>query len=374
LKRTLANVLLATSLTVLVAGIRATAKAQTAKTPSSSARAEKFEIRPSGTALGGVLYLTVKGMERKVYDPVFAAWIINDGLDVIFSSSDGAGGFEDEGQSLRIYNVRSRLTRKIMSEYTGINAVQAVKTTTGAVALLVKLQDGGLGGSYFAVVDPARGEVFYRRWAEATDINADVVTLAFYRESDWDAINDARNWKEGSPETVISTTKVRPEKVEQVDLKMALKGSVINNRSSYEDAERPAKTKDVKIYLWNAGSQTADIALTPVARQANGLAPLRPTLEALFAGATQEEEAKGLSSSTFGLKFLGVTLRNGLATVRFSQPPNQTNYGSRGPAVFAQAIEKTARQFPTVRKVEICAVGDTLIDSQLEKPFPKCHR
>ena len=42
--------------------------------------------------------------------------------------------------------------------------------------------------------------------------------------------------------------------------------------------------------------------------------------------------------------------------------------------IFAQSIEKTARQFSTVKKVNICAVGDTLIDSQLEKPFAKCPK
>jgi spore germination protein GerM len=103
-------------------------------------------------------------------------------------------------------------------------------------------------------------------------------------------------------------------------------------------------------------------------------APLRPALEALFTGPTKEEEAKGLSSSTFGMRFEGVTLTNGVALVKFSQPANETNYGSLGPAIFAEAIEKTARQFPTVKKVEICAVGETLIDSQLEKPFPKCAK
>jgi hypothetical protein len=363
------NFLLAVSLFILVPSVAASATTQT-----KSARAEKFEIRPADAPLGGSLYISVNGRERKVYDPVFAAWIINDGQDVVFSSNDGAGGFEDEGQSLRIYNVQSRLTRKILSEYAGVNAVEAVETSAGAVALLVKLQDGGLGGSYFAVVDPARGEVFYQRWAEATAIKGDIVTLAFYSESDWDTINDARDWKEASPNTVISTTKVKPEKIEQVDLQVALKGRVISNRNSYDLADEKPKTKDVKIYLWNANSNTADIALTGVVRQANSRAPLRPTLEALFAGVTKEEEEKGLSSSTFGMKFLGATLQNGLATVKFSQPPNQTNYGSLGPAIFAQAIEKTARQFPTVKKVEICAVGDTLIDSQLEKPFPKCRK
>lgn len=349
--------------------------AQTAKSGSTQARAEKFEIKPSDAPLGGTLYISVSGRPRKVYDPVFAAWMINDGRDVVFSSSDGSGGFENEGQSLRIYNVQTRLTRKIMSEYTGVDAVQAVKTSTGAQALLVKMSDGGLGGSYFAIVDPNRGEVFYRRWAEVTAINGDQITLAFYREEDWDAINNARNWRQDSSNTVISITKVAPEKTEPVDLKVALKGQVIVNRNSYELSEsEEKKTRDVKIYLWEANSNQPDIALTAVMRQVDRRAPLRLTLEALFAGATKDEEGKGLSSSTFGMKFVGVTLQNGFALVKFSQPPNQTNYGSQGPMIFAQAIEKTARQFPTVKRVQVCAVGDTLIDSQLEKPFPRCSK
>lgn len=349
--------------------------AQTGKTAAAQARAEKFEIRTSNAPIGGSLHITVNGRARKIYDPVFAAWIINDGRDVVFSSSDGSGGFENEGQSLRIHNVQKRLTRKIMSEYTGVDAVEAVRTSTGALALLVKMSDGGLGGSYFAVVDPGRGEVFYRRWAEVTAIDGDRVTLAFYRADDWDAINDARNWRQENPNTVVSTTKIAPEKTETIDLKVALKGPVIVKRNSYELTEsEAAKTRDVKIYLWEANSNKADIALTPVSRAVNRRAPLRPTLEALFGGATKDEESKGLSSPTFGMKLVGVTLQNGFALVKFSQPPNQTNYGSQGPMIFAEAIEKTARQFPTVKKVQVCAVGETMIDSQLERRFPRCPK
>ena len=42
--------------------------------------------------------------------------------------------------------------------------------------------------------------------------------------------------------------------------------------------------------------------------------------------------------------------------------------------MFVKAIEMTAKQFPTVKRVEICALGETLIDSQLEKPFAKCSK
>jgi hypothetical protein len=132
------------------------------------------------------------------------------------------------------------------------------------------------------------------------------------------------------------------------------------------------KLREVTIYFWDANSKKSDLGLVPVKRMVVAAAPLRPALEALFIGPTKEEEARGLSSSTFGMRFEGVTLTDGVARVKFSQPKEETNYGSLGPAIFAEAIEKTARQFPTVKKLEICALGETLIDSQLEKPFPKC--
>jgi len=89
---------------------------------------------------------------------------------------------------------------------------------------------------------------------------------------------------------------------------------------------------------------------------------------------SKEEEDRGLSLPTFGMRLAGVTLKNGVALIKFYQPEGATNYGSQGPFVFAKAVEMTARQFPTVKRVEICAVGETLIDAQLERPFPRCPK
>ena len=161
---------------------------------ATRAKASGYRIDNLETARGGKLYITVGGRDRKIFDEAFEAWLINEGRDIVFSSHDGAGGFENEGQSLRIYNVASRATRKILSESFGVNAVQEVKTSSGATALLVAMGDGGLGGSYFAVVDPKRGEVFFRRWAEVTSITGDLITLAMYRADDFEAINDERGW------------------------------------------------------------------------------------------------------------------------------------------------------------------------------------
>src|SRR5687767_4134459 len=76
-----------------------------------TARASSFRVVDTATSTGGKLYITVAGRERKIYDEAFEAWLINDGRDVVFSSHDGAGGFENEGQSLRIYNVANRSIR-----------------------------------------------------------------------------------------------------------------------------------------------------------------------------------------------------------------------------------------------------------------------
>ena len=349
--------------------------AKSSPSPAARAKASSFRIDESGTPRGGKLYITIAGRERKIYNEAFAAWLVNDGRDVVFSSHDGAGGFENEGQSLRIYNVATRAVRKILSEIVGINAVQEVKTSTGKLVLLVAMSDGGLGGSYFAVVDPKRGEVFFRRWAEVTAINDDNITLAMYRADDFEAINDERGWKPGPSNQVILKTKVAPYKTETHDLKRLLRNRVIYNRRPNLTASKPPASRTIKIYLWDANSNQADIALVPVTRRIGGDNVLKLTMDWLF-GTTlsKDEEDRGLSLPTFGMRLEGVTLKNGVALIKFSQPVGATNYGSQGPFIFAKAIEQTARQFPTVKRVEICAVGETLIDAQLEKPFPKCSK
>jgi len=135
-------------------------------------------------------------------------------------------------------------------------------------------------------------------------------------------------------------------------------------------------TREVKIFLQRtivdpSGSNSDES--TAVKRIVDAGAPLSGALEMLFSEPiTAKEEKDGFWSPTYGMKFEGVALKNGTATVRFSQPPDKTNYGSAGPMIFAEAIEKTARQFPSVRRVKICAVGETMIDSELETPFPRC--
>jgi hypothetical protein len=55
------------------------------------------------------------------------------------------------------------------------------------------MADGGLGASYVAVVDPQRGEVFYRRWAKIISRRGDIIVIGHYKEDDWDKFNEGAN-------------------------------------------------------------------------------------------------------------------------------------------------------------------------------------
>ena len=169
----------------------------------------------------GALFLTIAGTEKKVTDQAQQAWIINGGRHVVYSSSEGAGGYENEGQSLHLYDVGTGKHKRIMSQYFMVETVKEVITSNKKRALLVTMEDGGLGASYVAVVDPWRGEVFFRRWARILANNGDTLVLGFYRENDWG------DFVEGK--------KVRPYKRERHNLKLLLRRPAIVNKKETID-------------------------------------------------------------------------------------------------------------------------------------------
>jgi hypothetical protein len=166
----------------------------------------------------GAVYATVGGREIKVADAGVDSWVIQGGRKMVYSGRDGSGGFENEGMSLHIYDAQTAKTRKIMSEYFMVDTVTEVTTSTKRTALLVKLSDGGLGASYFAVVDPNRGEVFFRRWALLLSRKGDTIVLGRYREGDWDKLGQDAN------------AKVTPYRKERYNLKALLRRRVIQNK------------------------------------------------------------------------------------------------------------------------------------------------
>ena len=175
-------------------------------------------VRVELQGIYGSLFVTIGTSEKKITEQAQKAWIINDGRHVVYSSSDGAGGFENEGQGLHLYDVSTGRHKRILSEYFAVDDVKETVTSTKKRALLVSMSDGGLGASYVAVVDPSRGEVFYRPHARIMDQKGDIIVLGFYKEDDWEKLNAE------PPE------KVRPYKSERHNLNSLLQRRVIVNK------------------------------------------------------------------------------------------------------------------------------------------------
>lgn len=175
-------------------------------------------VRVDLQGIYGSLFATSGGKEKKIADEAQQAWIINGGWQVVYSASDGAGGFENEGQSLYLYDVRTGTRKRILSEYFAVDQIEEVTTSTKKRALLVDMVDGGLGASYVAVVDPRRGEVFFRRHARILSRKGDVINIGFYKEDDWEKLDSPQN------------AKVRPYKTERHNLNSLLQRRVIVNK------------------------------------------------------------------------------------------------------------------------------------------------
>jgi len=131
-----------------------------------------------------------------------------------------------------------------------------------------------------------------------------------------------------------------------------------------------AQPKEVKIYLQKDVDLPNNVIRTDwvsVKRTVDAKSPLRSALEWLFEPKiTPEEEKQKIYEVTFGMKFEGVVLKNGTATVRFSETKN-SNYGTSGGGIFSDAIKKTVKQFPNVKRVKICVVGETNLDGEYEE-------
>lgn len=104
-----------------------------------------------------------------------------------------------------------------------------------------------------------------------------------------------------------------------------------------------------------------------VKRKVDAKTPLKGALERFFnPQLTADEEKQKIYETHYGMKFEGVTLRNGTATVRFSET-GESNYGTASGGLFAEGITKTAKQFPSVKRVKICVVGETNLDGEYDR-------
>ena len=186
--------------------------------PGAAHRITNVRVDREENAMTGSVYATIGGTEKKIAEVGIEVLVIEGGRRMVYSGLDGSGGFENEGQSLYVYDPRTDKKRKVMSEYFIVNKITEVTTSRNKTALLVDLTDGGLGASYQAVVDPNRGEVFFRRWSKVISRRGDIIVLGRYKEDDWDKFMQNEN------------AKVRPYRTERYNLNSLLRRKVIVNK------------------------------------------------------------------------------------------------------------------------------------------------
>ncbi|MCC7051813.1 MAG: hypothetical protein IT355_01015 [Gemmatimonadaceae bacterium] len=129
--------------------------------PQPGAVATRIDVRRDTTTFGiGPAVVTLStGDTLVVADSAVRVWKLGTGRLVAVSGLDGAGGFENEGQSLTVIDVQAGTRRRVVADYFPILGVELL-SAAGRDALLVRMRDGGQGSLHVTVVDPKRGQVF----------------------------------------------------------------------------------------------------------------------------------------------------------------------------------------------------------------------
>ncbi|MHB1000349.1 MAG: YbaY family lipoprotein [Armatimonadota bacterium] len=113
------------------------------------------------------------------------SWQLGSNANTVFYSSlDGAGGFENEGQSLWRYDIDTGKRTKLVTDYFMINKVVSSPSRTGRRALLISMSDGGLGAPHVIIADPVRGAVWRYRLARFVGIRNGRAAVGLYRAHD----------------------------------------------------------------------------------------------------------------------------------------------------------------------------------------------
>ena len=134
-----------------------------AMAPRAGANVARVVVRrdTSTFGVGAAVVTLTSGDTLVVSDSAVRAWALGGSL-VAVSGLDGAGGFENEGQSLTVIDLAAGSRRRVISEYFPIVRVERVPSPD-RTPLLVHMRDGGRGSVHVTVVDARRGQVFRAR-------------------------------------------------------------------------------------------------------------------------------------------------------------------------------------------------------------------
>lgn len=148
---------------------------------------------------------------------------------------------------------------------------------------------------------------------------------------------------------------------------LALFGPTLLASSSVQERDADEKQRQVRVYFPRDGGNPHPrdpFNLQFVVRNVAASAPARPALESLLAGPTATEKRRRLRAlDAGGLKVGSLVIDNGVARVDFVSRGGKRWAGDLSPAEFRQAVERTLKQFSTVRRVTVLVDGKTNFDS-----------
>jgi spore germination protein GerM len=125
--------------------------------------------------------------------------------------------------------------------------------------------------------------------------------------------------------------------------------------------------KEVRVYFYRESAETSTnfFALAPVKRRVSATQPARGALEALLAGPTSAEEGQGYMSLSVKEFAIGrLSIKRGTASVNFVASRTWPGWpGDMAPPRFREAVTRTLKQFPTVKRVVVSVNGDPKFDS-----------
>ena len=133
-------------------------------------------------------------------------------------------------------------------------------------------------------------------------------------------------------------------------------------------------TKEVKVYFMFIGPAGTESKILPLKRQVAAAAPLFPAIAAMLVDPTEAEQKLGYGSAGYGgMKLESATIARGVARIEFSRViRTDYNPGDLQTLYFEEAVTKTAKQFPAVKKVMVCVNGINEFGIGLveDRPFP----
>ncbi len=120
-----------------------------------------------------------------------------------------------------------------------------------------------------------------------------------------------------------------------------------------------AGKKEVKVFFMFIGPDGSESEIRPLKRKVSSAAPLFPAMAALLVEPTGEEADLGYTSAGYGdMTLKSVKLTKGVARVDFVREiRDDYNPGDLQTLYFEDAVIRTAKQFPSVKKVMVCVNG-----------------